>query len=70
MSKIGLTDDDTTTYDSESDAPADPTDHGPFDLDDRAPIPDAVVAGGAWLLAAGALLFIGAALLWAVGAVL
>lgn len=58
-------DDDTTTYDSEAHADRAVE---PFDLDDRAPIPDAVVAGGVWLLALGALVFIGAALLWAVGA--
>ena len=46
----------------------------PGDLDDRHhtrfsahPIPDAVVAGGAWLFVVGALVFIGAALLAAIG---
>jgi hypothetical protein len=58
-------DDDTTTYDSEA---ADAHEPEPFDLDDRAPPPDAVVAGGAWLFVVGALVFIGAAVWAAVGA--
>ena len=51
----------------------DPADQ-PGDLDDlhhtrfsAHPIPDAVIAGGAWLFVVGALVFIGAALLAAVG---
>jgi hypothetical protein len=66
-------DDDTTTYDSEANVndPQTPDDHPPGDLDhtrfSASPIPDAVIAGGAWLFVVGALVCIGAALLAAIG---